>query len=310
MIKINWQFGNSSMLVKYSGSPIINKELVFISAGDNINPVLYAIDAKTGREQWSYASDSTRYDSFTSPTSDNNNIYVVSVQGKLVSLDTLTGSLNWKTEVEKSNVSGLLASSPLVINEVIYVGSNNGYLYSFDSNTGEKLGEIKITDDLAENTSVINNSVINTPVCANDGRTICMELSNGNICNGTVWGVKHDNGKIIWSYETITTWNNIGFGWLSSPKTSNEKVFFGGRGYLRALELRTGKELWKYEAPSSQTLLFEPVNFISEIANKIGKVLIDNPFSTFYSPLITDNSIYVVAKNGSFSRFLSLNIDN
>lgn len=334
MIKINWQFGNSSILAKYSGSPVINKKLVYISAGNNINPTLYAIDVLTGRQQWSYTSSSNGYDSFTSPTLNNDNIYVLSAQGKLISLDASIGSLNWKTEVEKSIPSSSITSSPLVINQVVYVGSNNGYLYSFDANTGEKIGKIRIIDNSVANISVINNFVVSTPVYANDGRTICVELSNGNVCaidittqevkwtytnekftlsfngypaiyqgivysggnrtnfvaldlesgneiwdfeptlsqaftspaiaddivcfgnnNGTVWGVKYDDGQILWSYQSITTWNNIGFGWLFSPRINNKKVFFGGRGYLRALKLQTGEELWKYEAPCSQTLI-------------------------------------------------------
>ena len=387
MIKRNWQFGNSSILAKYIGSPVINKELVYISAGDINNATLYAIDVQTGKEQWFYTSNSSDYDSFISPTVSKDSVYVISIRGDLVSLDALTGNLNWKIEVETSILPGSLTSSPIIVNGVIYVGSNNGYLYSFDVNTGGKLGEIQIIDNSVANTSVINNSVVNTPVYANDERTICVELSNSSVyaidiktqevrwmypneksnlsfdgypaiykgivysggnrtnfvaldlesgnqiwnfeptlaqaftssavadnlvCfgnnNGAVWGAKYDTGQILWSYETVTTWKNIGFGWLFSPQINNHRVLCGGRGYLRLLELQTGKEIWKYEAPYSEKLLFEPKNLIFEVANRIGKALLDNPFSIFYSPSISNDSIYVVAKNGSYKRFLSLTV--
>ncbi|MEL6439662.1 MAG: PQQ-binding-like beta-propeller repeat protein [Cyanobacteria bacterium J06621_8] len=378
MIKVNWQFGDSTTLAKYNGSPIIDQESIYISAGNFNNPILYSINAQTGKEQWHYSFDNRDCDIYASPKIYGNNIYVSSVRGKLLSLDASSGSLNWEAEIEKSISLSPLKSSVIIVDKILYVGSNNGYLCSFDADTGEELDKIK----------VIDNRAVNTPVYANDQKTICVETSDGSVhavdlntqevrwryfdgdptlnfygfpvvnngivysgggstnfaaldlesgdkiwnfkpksvqaftspavadgivCfanyNGMIWGANCNDGQILWSYKTITTLKNVAFGWLSTPVISEQKVFLGGRGYLRSLELQTGKEIWKYAAPCSENIIFEPMNLIFETFNQIGKLLIDNTFSAFYDPLVKDNLIYIVAKNGSFHRLLSLTVE-
>ncbi len=190
------------------------------------------------------------------------------------------------------NIGGI----PIVSKGIVYSGGGRTNFVALDLESGTKIWEFCSTQEL-ELQKLTSPAVSNNVVCF------------GNK-NGTVWAANSDNGQILWSYETITTVNNFNFGSMFSPVISNDRVIIGGRGgYLRGLELQTGQQLWKFEAPNSETFSTQPMDLFTNAVNTIGKVFIDNcPSSQFYSPLVTDNSIYVVAENGSFKTFLSLSI--
>jgi outer membrane protein assembly factor BamB len=95
-----------------------------VGSGDD---KVYALDAETGKELWSYA---TRGDVASSPTVAGQTLYVGSYDGNLYALNTLDGSLLWKYTTDD-----MVVSSPAVVNGLAYVGSYDHLVYAIGSLT-------------------------------------------------------------------------------------------------------------------------------------------------------------------------------
>ena len=80
------------------------------------------------------------------------------------------------------------------------------------------------------------------------------DLVIANLPDGRVIGIKRDNGEILWDKMVAVT-NEFGNRerFFTAPITVEDKVLIangagdaGTRGWVAALEARTGKELWRW----------------------------------------------------------------
>jgi outer membrane protein assembly factor BamB len=155
-----WRFGMS-----YAGesSPVVVDGLVYVASKENH---LYALDAKTGEKKWSYKTDGLLFGSpsisgdlaviggddgdvfgldrktgrmiwkytaksgiFSTPAIGGNLVYVTSKDQTLIALDFQTGEEQWSYPVGGE-------ASPAVVEDTVYVGSDDGAVYAFDANVG------------------------------------------------------------------------------------------------------------------------------------------------------------------------------
>ena len=82
---------------------------------------LYALDARTGQEKWSFKTDGGVA---SSPAVAGGMIYIGSLDGRLYALDARTGQEKWSFK------TGSPVSSPAVAGGVVYFGDIKGYLYA------------------------------------------------------------------------------------------------------------------------------------------------------------------------------------
>jgi len=141
-------------------SPTISADgrVVFVGAWDN---KLYAIDAATGAEIWSYP---TQYMGiYASPTLspdgsvDDNNLYAI---------NTTDGTKKW------SYKTGGVIESPAALSpdgKVVYVGSWDYNLYAIDAQTGKKLASYKT-----------GGQVRSSPAISSDGKVVYVGSDDGN----------------------------------------------------------------------------------------------------------------------------------
>ena len=101
-----------------------------------------AVDAVTGMITWQLPTQSTNiiYDSYkfknSKLVSDKRSIFFSNNKGEFYSIDVKTGITNWINEIN-SNVT------PILIGNLIFTVSNDGYLYVIEKNNGNI---IRITD--------------------------------------------------------------------------------------------------------------------------------------------------------------------
>lgn len=109
-------------------SPAIEEGILYIGSRDAAD---YAVDLSTGGEVWSYR-DGTPW-VIASPAVGPERIYTArSSGGAVMALDRRTGEPVWQAAT-----GGLVFSSPLLADGVVYVGSGDGSVYAFDAATGE-----------------------------------------------------------------------------------------------------------------------------------------------------------------------------
>lgn len=137
-------------------------------------------------------------------------------------------SLAWKYET-----GGSVISSPSVVDEVVYFGSSDTYIYALDAWTGNPLWKFK------------TQAPIESSVAVEDGRL----YTGGD--DGYVYCLNADTGAFLW--KTFVNGNlPFTFGNLvlkSSPAVANNTVYVGSLdGNLYALNAANGDILWQTAA--------------------------------------------------------------
>ena len=114
-----WKFKTDVRNVGFGSSPAVAGGVVYVGSLDNW---LYALDARTGQEKWTFQTDDRIY---SSPAVAGGMIYIGSFDGRLYALDARTGQEKWSFKTGSS-----VPSSPAVAGGVVYFVDTEGYLYA------------------------------------------------------------------------------------------------------------------------------------------------------------------------------------
>lgn len=146
-LELKWVFQAES-LDKFQSTPLVVDGVMYLTEPPN-NVV--AIDAATGRRFWKYTHNE--------PTKVNvccgrvnrglaiwkNSLFMGTVDGRLLSLDAQTGSVNWDITVVDYLGGYSITLAPLIIKDKIIIGTAGGeygirgFLQAHDVRTGKKL---------------------------------------------------------------------------------------------------------------------------------------------------------------------------
>jgi len=213
---LGWLFDTGTNNQWVVSSPVIVDGYVYIGSD---NGRLYKLDARTGGEIWNYTAGSgTRGQFWSSPYVDVENGMVFCHASGVHAVDIETGERIWRFETEIREFS-----SPVVFEEMVFVGSYDNHLYclpQFDPNE-----DGNITDDeviwyyeTGEYKSGVHTEgtggAISTTVAIADGKVFAAEQTRFN--SGTTYSdyyvfcvpvededgsgvIEHD--EIIWKYK-------------------------------------------------------------------------------------------------------------
>ncbi len=126
---------------------------------------------------------------------------------------------------------GRIASSPVVANGVVYIGSSDGSLYAMNAATGKEVWRFK------------TGGAVNSTPCISEGTLYVLSA------DGLCYALDAATGKLRWRFETggekvYDTWDY----YLSSPVVHNGAVYFGsGDGRCYALDAASGAKRWAFE---------------------------------------------------------------
>jgi len=268
---------------EYVTSPAVADGIVYIG---NKHGDLYALDAKTGTQQWIFQTGNVGLavpgGTGSSPAVVDGSVYI-NGDKKVYAIDAKSGIEQWnvregftaspavvddtvyavsrdsiyaldaRTGAEKwsSRLSGLVNSSPAVGNGTVYVGDEKGHVYALDAQTG------------AEQWRKKTGEKIKSPAIA-DGTVYVAEETRFLTHDNKLYALNAQTGDQRWTVPS----NH-----LSAPVVANGFVYFGGRGTtyktfeelsddgseqesvkkttLCALNKRTGSRQWELKAEGS-----------------------------------------------------------
>ena len=206
----------------------------------------------------------------------------------------LFGNLVWKTET-----TGNLDSMPAVINNKVYIGSDNGNLYCLDAIQGKIIWQQKIGKAVSSPTITENRLIIESL----DGYVYCLDAISGEIdwrtqlsidvlstpiivdTNIFVRNYCLDllSGDILWS-------SNVGITLLSSPTFFDGKIYIGSRDEkMYCLNADTGEKLWRFYTGS--------MSYETAPAVAYGNVYVGNAFGYIYCVNVTNGERVWGTKN-------------
>ena len=131
-------------------TPLVVDGIMYISVLWN---VIYAINAKTGKELWRY-DPGTRRDRLRSACCDAVNrglavwkgkLYEGLLDGRLIAVDAASGSLVWETQTIDPAYDYSVNGAPRIVNGKVIIGNGGaefgvrGYVTAYDAETGKQL---------------------------------------------------------------------------------------------------------------------------------------------------------------------------
>jgi len=303
--KVAWRFpvGNTVM-----SAPVVDGDILYFgSLRDNENraPAFYALDAKTGKEVWTKPLGASV---FWSPVINAEMIFFGTEDGFFYGLDKETGRERWVFTPEQRNITvkencqqcELKFGPPIVVGEVIYVGSFDHNVYALDAQTGQLKWKFET-----------NGSVLNAPVFVN-GK---LYVSGADVY---FYVLDPQTGKEVKRYLVPVDPNLEKFessGVHSTPIVDSDTIYIVN-GMLLALDTETGAEKWQFgeatisdlimtATPLDDRIIVTTTNAIHSVDKETGKTrwsFSSIKGNVFFAPTLYDGSIYFGDSNGYLYR--------
>lgn len=212
----------------YYSSPAIDGDTIYVGSEGSL---FYAIDRKDGSVIWSHALEATVHGK---PVVTEDRIYAADTQGKVTALDRKTGEQIWS--VTQGMIHGGLAYK----DGVLYYGSRDQYVYATDADSGKELWNYRSPSGswIASSAAVSDEYVV---IGASDSKVVhVFDRPSGEHrldfpLASRVFGSPSIAGKIAY-FGSAYTDNSLGI-----------DAFY-------AIDLETGKELWRFDGTKAPIL--------------------------------------------------------
>lgn len=235
----------------------------FYQSGTGIGNI-YAIDANTGMLEWEYTTTTNAI--VSSPAFYNGFIYT-GFYHDIACIDTATKTLQWSFAT-----GNFIESTPTIVNGILYVNSNDQYIYAVDATTGIlKWKFLQGTSPSQGAGNFSSPTVVDGIVYAGstDGYIYAIDAVTGILkwktydsynLGGTIESSPSVVNGIVYigdNYQHLLALNATDgtFKWVfgpgglffSSPTVVNEIVYIGSSdNYLYAVDANSGQLIWKY----------------------------------------------------------------
>jgi outer membrane protein assembly factor BamB len=206
--------------IGYPGQPILAAGMVFSGSAD---ASVYAFDAKTGDERWSFKTGGGVY---TSPTYADGVVYAGSYDNSVYAIDAKSGKKKWSFATG-DYVEGAVCA----MGDTVYVPSFDHKLYALAAAGGKK----KWSYDAG-------GALHATPACVGDTIYVGADTSSG----GVVAAVNRATGKAKWVFEL----EGSDYVTLAVAIAGKTGVIAGQSGKVYAFDSATGKKRWTARGPT------------------------------------------------------------
>ncbi len=288
-----WEFPRPSErqpTQQFYARPALTEEVVYIGGFDH---KVYAVDRSNGLSIWVNEDASDRI--IGGLTVAQGKVIVGVGSGGLMALSQTDGQQEWFLETD----SGIW-SAPLVVDDRVYFGSLDRYLYAVDLDSGEELWR---TD--------LEGAIAGTPTYA-DG--VLYVGSFGH----KMFAVDAESGDILDSFETHN------WVWGGPALTDDNILYFGDlSGYVYALDALSFEPLWQQqiadEAIRATPLVIDDLLIIGSRDDSIYVIRRENALPVWSQDtggdvlsdlMMLDETTIIVSTIGSERILVTYNLDN
>ena len=236
--------------------PAILEDGALVAGG--YNHILYRFNPGSEAPSWTFTQSTDRY--IAAPVAAGETILAPSADGNLFALSP-DGTLRWTFSIEHG-----FWSSPLVVEDLVYISSLNHKVYALDLATGRTQWE---TDDLG-------GEIVAQPVLTKEGLLVV-----------ATFGAKNNNpeqsSKLVAldSKDGSKAWEMLTAGWVwGVPALDNGVLYFGDQeGQFYAVDASNGALVWQKQPDAGENR------------------------AIVAAPLVTAETIFVVNKAGALYAF-------
>ena len=280
-------------------TPIMINGVLYTTASWN---VVFAIDARTGKEIWKWDPDVPRSYAYKACCDVINRgvavyegkVYTGTLDGRLVALDAETGKVMWEVVTVDQNQPYTITGAPRVVNGKVIIGNAGaefgvrGYVSAYDSETGEQIWRFYTVPGNP-------SKPFESPALEKAAKTWKGEwwkLGGG----GTVWdSIAYDPSLNLLYIGTGNggPWNRH----LRSPG-GGDNLFLAS---ILALQPDTGELVWYYQTTPGDTWDYTATQHMILadlwIQGELRKVLMQAPKNGFFYVLDRTNGQLISADN-------------
>jgi outer membrane protein assembly factor BamB len=246
------------------GSIAIKGDRIFVQGTKESASVIFCLNRADGKTVWSAAlgpkvNEGRGNGPRSTPTIDNDRVYVLTENGDLACMRAPDGSPVWRKNILKefggSNPGWLISESPLIDGDRVIVtpGGKGAGIVALDKMTGKEIWRAKDLSDEAGYSSAIAADVGGV-------RTIM------NFTSRAAVGVRASDGKLMWRNSSAAN----GTANCSTPVFADGKVFFTS-------DYGTGAALLGLSAQGGEVKAQE-LYFTKEMKNHHGGVVLLNGY--------------------------------
>lgn len=246
---VKWRFVTGDRI---AGSAVAADGVVYVGSDDGN---VYAVEAASGLQRWVHRTGGPVPGT---PAVAGAHVYVTSYDGRIRALDRSSGALVWsfrtggERRFEARGLHGwqpkhqtyadpfdVFLSSPAVVDGVVYVGSGDGHVYALSAADGTLRWRFDTGEVVHASPAVAQGLVV---VGSWNGRLYALDAKSG----AERWRFQGGVDALIGNQQ----------GFQSSPTVRVEDgagtVYVGSRdAHLYALDLATGRELWRHATNAS-----------------------------------------------------------
>ena len=304
---------------------------------EDIESEYFALSAATGEQLWvNRGIDRSSFNPHSPPVAAGGSVYVLGRDWVIQAVDGVDGDrLQRFTRGERAP-----SSTPAVVDGVLYGGSSDGYIRSFDVSTGAPIWSSEVGKLINYSPPVVSGGVLYAGV--EDGGLHALDASNGNplwkfliqdgscdlpvvggnllLCaasvspsvplpesgmkpSGLLHALDASTGELVWAHDSDAM--------LGTPAVADGAVYFiSDDGYVQALRLSDGQELWRQEMTFlslSAPAVADGVLYIGSRIRSVYALDASTGASVWkyrtdgdvaWSPVVADGVVYVAGVDG------------
>lgn len=285
------------------GTPLMIDGVLYATSAWSI---VYALDAKTGKELWVFDPEADRiqagksgYDVVNRGLAyEDGRIFVGVIDGRLIALDAKTGEKLWDTLTVDRSQPYVITGAPRAAKGLVFIGNSGadlgvrGYASAYDAQSGKLVWRFyTVPGDPAKGPDgAVSDGVM--PMAAKTWTGEWWRQGGG----GTVWD------SIVYDPELDRVYLGVGNGapWnrqIRSPG-GGDNLFLAS---IVALDRATGRYVWHYQttpgdtwdSTATQSMILATL----DIGGKSRRILMQAPKNGFYYLIDRDTGNLISAKN-------------
>lgn len=204
-------------------SPVVHNGTIYITGMKDTLDYLTAIDMQ-GNTLWQVAYGRSWVKSFpdtrSSPTIDDNRVYVLAGTGILSCYQTGDGSLVWSVDVDKDYQAEWhqwgVSESPLVIGDLVICSPGGSYasVVAFNKLTGQEVWRTPVIGG--------QRSYVSPTLYEHNGIRLILAATAIHLA-----AIRPENGEVAWTYNYMAAkeWDQPGLIWANTPIWNEDQVY-------------------------------------------------------------------------------------
>ncbi len=279
-----------------SGAVGAGGDLVLIGTYD---AEVIALSQEDGRELWRAQASS---ELLAAPQTNGDTVVVQTIDGRVFAYNAETGERRWSYDHALPTLTLRSTSRPLITNNQLFIGFDNGQLLNFDPDTGVSHWDVRVGQPQG-------SSDLDRIVDIDSSPLLVDALVYSASYQGSIVAVSRGTGRLVWKQDA-STYHDLAYG--------NEKVYaVMDDSRVVAYRGTSGAILWENDqlirrgvngpaAIEGYVAAVDDEGYLHVLNQEDGSFAqrLKPPGSGFRSPLTSiDNTLYVLSDNGKLTAY-------